>query len=153
LQDLEVRTGRTTVGRPTKWIIPTFAALELLGIEAPKGRGGVIHRAIQHAVSESARAKGYSTVVEYQLSTGAIVDVHVDREGEKVAVEIAVMAHPSRELAHIRQCLDAGYDKVVTVFADPRLLERTREALGVVFSDAELSRVQLIPISKLAGVG
>jgi hypothetical protein len=36
LQDLEVRTGKATAGRPTKWIIPTFAALERLGIETPK---------------------------------------------------------------------------------------------------------------------
>jgi hypothetical protein len=112
----------------------------------------VIHRAIQHAVSEGARAKGYSTKVEYQLATGGVVDIYLEKKGEKVAVEIAVLSHPSRELAHIRQCLDAGYDRVVSVFADPRLLERTREALGEVFTDAELSRIQLIPISKLAGL-
>jgi hypothetical protein len=43
--------------------------------------------------------------------------------------------------------------KVFTVFADPRLLERTREASTTVFSEAERSRIQLMPISKIAGVG
>jgi hypothetical protein len=128
-------------------------ALERLGIDPPKGRGGMIHRAIQHMVQEGARAKGYTTRVEYQLATGAIVDVHLEKGQEKIAVEIAVMSQPRWELAHIRECLNAGYDKVFTVFADSQLLERTREAVPVVFSETEQLRIQLLPISKLAGVG
>jgi hypothetical protein len=136
-----------------KILIPTMQAFELLGKEPPAGRGGTIHRHLQQMIAKVATAKGYTAHCEKELGTGAIVDVHLERGGEKVAVEIAVMSHPSRELAHIRQCLDAGYNKVFVVFADPQLLERTREALGVVFADAECSQIQLIPISKLAGVG
>jgi hypothetical protein len=104
-------------------------------------------------IAESATAKGYAAQCEKELGSGAIVDVHLERGGEYVAVEIAVMSHPSRELAHIRQCLDAGYTKVFVVFADPQLLARMGEALGVVFADAEISRIQLLPISTLAGIG
>jgi hypothetical protein len=50
-------------------------------------------------------------------------------------------------------CLEAGYDKVFIVFIDQRLLERTQEAITGVFSDAEQARVQLLPLSKLSGVG
>ena len=153
IQDLDIRTGKTTAGRPMKCVIPTLQAFELLGVEPPAGRGGVLHRHLQQLIAQGATAKGYTARCEKELGTGAIVDVYLEKGGERVAVEIAVMSHPSRELAHIRQCLSAGYDKVFTVFADLQLLERTREALGVVFSDAELSRIQLIPVSKLASVG
>ena len=153
IQDLEVRTGRTTAGRPTKYIIPTFAALELLKREPPTGRGGMIHRAIQHTVTENALANGYSAQCEKELSNGAIVDVHVEKGGEKLPVEIAVVSKPNRELAHIRQCLIAGYDKVFTVFVDPHLLEKTKVVATVVFSDEERAKVQLIPMNKLPGIG
>jgi hypothetical protein len=39
VEELEVRTGRTRAGRPTKVVIPTFTALELLGKEPHVGRG------------------------------------------------------------------------------------------------------------------
>jgi len=151
--DLEVRTGRITAGRPTKFIIPTFAALELVGIDPPAGRGGVIHRAIQHTICEAALQKGYIAKVEQTLPSGAILDVHVEKGGEKIAVEIAVVSKPSRELAHIRQCLQAGYDKVCTIFADPQLLEKTNESLAKEFSAEERGKVQLIPLGKLSLVG
>jgi hypothetical protein len=152
LAELEVRTGRTGAGRPTKVIIPTFTALELLGKEPPVGRGGVIHRHIQHLVAEGAAAKGFTATCEYALGNGGIVDVHVENNEElKIAVEIAVLSKPQREIAHIRQCLDASYDKVYTVFVDQRLLERTTAALGG-FSDAEREKIQLVPLNRLSAV-
>jgi hypothetical protein len=100
-------------------------------------------------IAESATAKGYAAQCEKELGSGAIVDVHLEKPGESIAVEICVQSHPSRELAHIRQCLNAGYNKVFTVFADPQLLAGTGEAVGVVFADTEQSRIQLLPISSL----
>jgi heterodisulfide reductase subunit B len=52
----------------------------------------------------------------------------------------------------MRQCLNAGYDKVFTLFADPQLLEKTNESLAE-FSTEERAKIQLIPVSKLAGIG
>jgi hypothetical protein len=64
-------------------------------------------------------------------------------------VEIAVASKSERELAHIRYCLEAGYNRVITVFIDEGLLERTREAMGGVFLVGEVSRVRLEAISKV----
>jgi hypothetical protein len=121
--------------------------------EPPQGRGSVVHRALQQAVSEGALAKGYSTNVEHRLATGAIVDVHLEKWQEKIAVEIAVLSKPQREIAHIKQCLNAGYDKIYAVFVDTRLLEKTSEALAGEFPDAERAKIQLLPVSKLTSVG
>ena len=81
------------------------------------------------------------------------MDVHLEKGQQKIAVEIAVISKPSRELAHIRQSLNAGYDKVWTVCADPLLLEKTKEAVAGEFSDTERAKVQLIPTSKLSDIG
>ena len=152
LEELEVRTGRTGAGRPTKVVIPSFTALELLGKEPPVGRGGVIHRHIQHLVEEGAAVKGFTAQCEYDLGNGGIVDVHLENGEVKIAVEIAVMSKPSREVAHIKHCLAVSYDKVFDVFVDQRLLERTQEAMQGQVSDEERGRVQLVPLSKLSAV-
>jgi hypothetical protein len=154
LVDLEVRTGRSGAGRPTKFLLPTVRAFELLGKDPPTGRGGMLHRAIQHAVQAGAIAKGYSTNVEYPLRSGAIVDVHLEKGGgEKIAVEIAVMSHPSREMAHFRQCLSAGYDKVFGLFVDEHLRARTQDAIGKEFSVDDAAKVRLLPLSHLSQLG
>jgi hypothetical protein len=149
----EVAVSREGAGRPTKFFIPTFQAFALLGVEPPTGRGGAVHRYIQHLVAAGARAKGYSIQVEKELGSGAIADVHLERDGVKIACEIAVVSTPGRELAHIKHCLRASYDLVFAIFADETLLERTQELIHQGFSGEERSKVRLLPVSKLSGVG
>ncbi len=57
-----------------------------------------------------------------------------------------------RGMAHIRRNLDAGYDRVISVFADERLLERTQSAMGGVFSDGEVAKVRLVLLGKVSGL-
>jgi hypothetical protein len=148
--EIETRLGRA--GRPTKFFIPTFAALEILGKEPPPGRGGATHRYIQHLVEEGATAKGFTAQCEKDLGNGGIVDVHLENGEVRIAVEIAVASKPSRELAHIKHCLAAGYDRVFDVFADEGMLQRTQEAMKGEFSAAELGRVRLLHLSKLSSL-
>lgn len=87
------------------------------------------------------------------LDTGAIVDVHLEKTGEKIAVEIAVLSTPEREIAHIRNCLAVGYDQVFTIFADEKLLERTAQLLGESLSEDVAGKVRLLPMSQLPHIG
>jgi hypothetical protein len=80
------------------------------------------------------------------------VDVHLENEQERIAVEIAAVSKPQREIIHIKHCLEVGYGKVFAVFVDQKLLQRTQEAIDTEVSDAERERVQLVPLSKLSGV-
>jgi hypothetical protein len=151
IAQIETRLGK--MGRWTVFFTPTFKASELLGIDPPPGRGGAVHRYIQHLIVEGATAKGYSATVEYDLGNDGIVDVHLERgdEGRRIAVEIAVVSKPQREIAHIKQCLAVGYDKVYVVFVEQRLLERTTAALAG-FSDEELRKIQLVHLRNLSQV-
>jgi hypothetical protein len=78
------------------------------------------------------------------------VDVHLEKGDYRVAVEIAIASRPSREIAHIKNCLAAGYDRVFDVFADGKMRQKTQEALAGGFSEAEQAKVQLIHLSKLS---
>jgi hypothetical protein len=148
LAEIETRLGRA--GRRTLFFIPTFTAFELLGKEPPPGRGGTIHRHIQYLIGEGATANGFTAKCEYDLGNGGIVDVHLEKGDYRVAVEIAVASRPSREIAHIKNCLAIGYEKVFDVFAEERMMQKSQEALPGHFSEAELAKIQLLHLSKLS---
>jgi hypothetical protein len=147
IEEIETRLG--TAGRRTIFFVPTFTAFELLGKEPPPGRGGAIHRHIQHLIEEGAAANGFTATCEYDLGNGGIVDVHLEKGDYRVAVEIAVASRPSREIAHIKNAIVAGYDRVFDVFVDQRLLDRTQEALLGGFSAENREKIQLLHLSKL----
>jgi hypothetical protein len=148
IAEIETRLGRA--GRRTIFYIPTFTALELLGKEPPPGRGGAIHRHIQHLIEEGATANGFIAKCEYDLGNGGIVDVHLEKGNYRIAVEIAVASRPQRELAHIKNALAVGYDRVFDVFVDQTLLERTQEALEGGISAGDREKIQLLHLSKLS---
>jgi hypothetical protein len=152
VEELEVRASSKAGGRPTKCLIPTVAALELLGKEPPAGRGGILHRHVQQVVAKGASAKGYIAKIEHPISTEAIVDVHLERGERRIAVEIAIASLPEREINHIRNCLAYSYDQVYTIFADEHLLGRTATAAQRAFSGEELGKIRLSPLRHLAQV-
>jgi hypothetical protein len=137
-------------GRRTHYFIPTFTAFELLGKEPPPGRGGAIHRHIQQLIEMGAAANGFIAKCEYDLGNGGIVDVHLEKGDYRVAVEIAVASRPSREIAHIKNALAVGYDRVFDVFVEEKMQQKTQEALEGGFSEAERAKVQLLHLSQLS---
>jgi hypothetical protein len=150
LLELELRSGATGAGRPMKCIMPSFQTFEQLGIAPPKGRGSIIHRQLQQMVAEGAGAKGYSTQKEKVLDTGAIVDVHLEKGQERIAVEIAIASWPELEIAHIKHCISFGYEKVFGIFADENLLARTAQLIEEAFSADVAGRIRLLPVSKIS---
>jgi hypothetical protein len=153
LAEVAIKTGKAGAGRPAKFVLLTFQAYTLFGIQPPAGRGGVIHRHLQQLIAEGATAKGYTAQVEKELGNGAIVDVHLEKPSEKIAVEFAVVSTPEREIRHIKECIAAGYDQVYALFADENLLARTATALTASFSEQEAEKVRLLPLSQLPHVG
>jgi hypothetical protein len=148
IAEIETRLG--TGGRRTHFFIPTFTAFELLGKEPPSGRGGAIHRHIQQLIEMGALANRFTAKSECDIGNGGIVDVHLEKGDIRIAVEIAVASRPSREIAHIKHCLAAGYEKVFDVFADERMLQKTQEALSGEVTAQERAKVQLLHLSKLS---
>jgi hypothetical protein len=152
--ELELRTGSVRGGRPARLLIPTFAAWELVGKDAPSGRGGILHRHIQQMVVDGAKAKGYSAAIEQPLENGTIVDVALTTgDGVRIAVEIALGSRADRELTHISNSLAAGFDQVYVIFYDEHLLGKTATAIHEAITGEELEKVRLLPLRHLAQVG
>jgi hypothetical protein len=78
------------------------------------------------------------------------VDVHLEKGDYRIAVEIAVASRPSREIAHIKNCLAVAYDRVFDVFVEEKMLQKTQEALEGGFSAGDREKIQLLHLSKLS---
>jgi hypothetical protein len=147
LVEVETRMGK--IGRAATFLLPTAKAIDAIPTALPTGRGGPLHRHVQRLIVAEATSKGYQATVEHELVNSGIVDVHVDRGADQVAVEIAITSDAGRELEHIRAALDAGYPKIVdVVMADSvrRILERE---LAARYAAAERERVVLVPLGEI----
>ena len=136
-------------GRLAKFLLATFEGFELLGMEPSPGRGGAIHRHVQQLIVDSARGKGWHATIEKNLGKENICDVFLEKENQRLAIEIAVTSKPGREIEHMKSALAAGCDRIITVFADERLLIRTQEAMTGALSGEETAKVQLVPLRKM----
>jgi hypothetical protein len=153
LADVALRTGRPTAGRPATYTILTFQAFQLLGIEPPTGRGGVLHRHVQSLIRDGAAAKGYAAVEEKALGNGGIVDVHLEKGQHRIAVEVAIHSTPAREIAHFKHCLSFGYNHIYGIFAEEQLLSQTATLIKQTLSAEEAGKVRLLPLSQLPSIG
>ena len=150
LVEIETRLGKR--GRLAKYLIPSMKALDLFPAPLPGGRGGPVHRHLQRFVTAEARAKGYQATPEYELPNGGIVDVHVERGADQVAVEIAMTSTATRELEHISACLEAGYAEVVSLVVSDTTRAALERDLPRSFDEAACQRVRIVPIKQVGAI-
>jgi hypothetical protein len=101
------------------------------------------HRYLQTLVKKMAEARGYTAVLEMQLSDGGgNVDVLLSREGKTIAVEICVTTDPDWEMHNIEKCIAAKYDTVVSLSGDPRQLEKIKKKCKEGILDFENKPIQ-----------
>jgi hypothetical protein len=149
----EVEIKLTKRGRPAKLLIPNASGMEAIGLRL-EGRGGPIHKALQRMILEEAKALGYRAECEYGLPNGGIVDVHLERGNERVAIEICVSDPIDNEIEHILNCLDAGYSKVYSVFLDEGIIEKAQAKLKERLQDKEnvQGKVFIVPLSEVFSI-
>ncbi|MDQ3802269.1 MAG: type IV secretion system DNA-binding domain-containing protein [Acidobacteriota bacterium] len=92
------------------------------------GRGGRQHKYLQQLVKRIAEARGYRVTVEQVVLGGAgFVDVALERGARKIACEISVTTPAEYEVNNIQKCLAAGFEPVIVISADRRVLARIEE--------------------------
>ena len=117
--------------------------------EPTPGRGGAEHKYLQELVRSWGQERGFLATVEKAVLEGAgSVDVALERQGYRLAVEIAMTTSPEHETANVRKCLDAGFDEVAVVSLKRRALSRVEEALREL-AEEERSRVFLLSPEEL----
>lgn len=101
------------------------------------GRGGAQHKGLQAAIRTWGEECGFRADLERDILGGmARVDVLLEREGLRIAVEVC-LTNTTAEVAHtVTTCLSDGLDHVVIVVPD----ESRRDAISSATKTAVLSR-------------
>ncbi len=88
------------------------------------------HRYLQMLIKRIAESRGYKAMIEEVTPDGkGRVDVSLEREGKRIAVEVSVTTEKEWEVHNTEKCLAAGYDDVIICSKDARHLLGIRKQL------------------------
>ena len=95
------------------------------------GRGGPQHKKLQSLIRKLAEDRGYTVNTEVPVLGGhGHVDVTLEKDGRRIAIEISVSARLEHEVGNLTKCLGAGFDIAVLVSSDTRLLDAAKPELA-----------------------
>lgn len=125
---------------------PTEARPSLPLSERELGKGGPKHRYLQSLVKELAEQHGFRATVEAPLQSAAgQIDVLLERDDMRIAVEVSVTTPVEYERQNVRKCLEAGYEHVALVLAKSRATQgRYRSAILSELSEDERARLTFL---------
>ena len=100
------------------------------------------HRYLQTLVKKMAESRGYKATIELPTPDGkGRVDVALERNGKKIAVEISVTTSEDWEIHNIEKCIAAGYEIVVACSTDKKVVESMKRKIQSVISEMHLSKI------------
>jgi Type IV secretion-system coupling protein DNA-binding domain len=73
------------------------------------------HQYLQKLIKKMGQERDFLSTIEKEVQDGGRVDVALEKQGTKIAVEISVTNTPDYEVQNIRKCLRSGYLPVVIV--------------------------------------
>jgi hypothetical protein len=94
------------------------------------GRGGNQHKAIQKQLKGAAELLGYRATIEFPLVNNlGSIDLLIESETERIAVEITVTTTIDHEVGNILKCFKAGFVQIVVISISRSKLELLRESI------------------------
>ncbi len=136
-------TRKGAGGRLAKSIALTDNGRQALeGLVLP-GKGGDLHKELQDKIKVQAEALGWKARVEERIEgTAEAVDVGLEKDHIKVAVEISVSTDHHNEIQNIQKCLAAGYDYVICAVSGEKTLQSLTTKGRRTFSFEERKRIR-----------
>ena len=127
-------------------VVPATPPREIEAPPAPStpGRGGPEHTYLQELVKRWGEKRGFRATIEREVPGGGRADVGLEREGKRIACEIAVTTSAEHELGNIRKCLAAEFDHAVVVSRRKRFLRELERRAEDEFSEDERTRVHFL---------
>jgi len=100
------------------------------------GRGGAQHKYLQELVRRWGESNGWRADVEESVLSGlGSVDIALRKGEQSIGCEIGINTEPEHEFENIQKCLAAGFERVLAVASNKRILGNIRrlasEALPV----------------------
>jgi len=119
---------------------PTRAAFAMFQLPPMYDNPGFIHRYLQHSVKEPMAAQGWKVSIE-KCVNGKNIDLVLERDNERVAVEIAVT--DKHEVINVRKDIfQAGFDRVVIIGKDRKTVSAVEKKISAAFGNDILSKVR-----------
>jgi len=91
------------------------------------GKGGPKHKYLQQLIKKFAQEKGYKAEIEKVLPTGEKVDISLKKDKTKIACQICLTTPESYEIENIKKCLKAGYEKIIVISTQKRILKNLKD--------------------------
>jgi hypothetical protein len=86
------------------------------------------HRYLQALIKKMAEARGFKALIEEPTPDGkGRVDVHLERNTKRIAVEICNTTEPDWEVHNIQKCYEAGYDLIVACSNEKKSLQNIQK--------------------------
>ncbi len=109
------------------------------------GRGGQQHKYLQTLIKRFGEDRGFKATIELPVLDGhGSVDVALERENVRVAVEISITTPTEHELQNLAKCLAAGFDVIVLVSTDEKGRKKMRTAVGKALDEEQVRRAHCL---------
>jgi len=109
------------------------------------GRGGEHHKYLQQLIKRWAEARGYVVTIEKSILDGlGSVDVALEKGSRLIACEVSVTTDAEHETQNIQKCLAAGFNDVLLVSSEKKVLTAVRHALVAALSTAQYRQVKFV---------
>lgn len=108
------------------------------------------HRYLQNIIKQVAEEEGYRVTVEETTSDGlGRADIHLERDGMRIACEVSVGSTGEKEVANIEKRLRAGYERVLLCSPEKSTLEKARALISERIKGPERDKVLLFEPQEL----
>jgi predicted DNA-binding transcriptional regulator AlpA len=109
------------------------------------GRGGEHHKYLQQLIKRWAEARGYAVTIEKPILDGlGSVDVSLEKGSCWIACEVSVTTDAQHEIGNVQKCLAAGFQDVILISSEKKLLTSARHALVAALSTAQYRQVKFL---------
>ncbi|MEK7857197.1 MAG: hypothetical protein AAB288_13990, partial [Acidobacteriota bacterium] len=104
------------------------------------GRGGQVHKYLQHFIKHWGEGLGFKATIEYQIPNGGNIDVLLEKEDRTIACEMNVTSPIEAEVENIEKCLAGKYSFVAMICEDSKRLGKIKKLAGERIKDLERVR-------------
>jgi len=102
------------------------------------------HRYLQSLIKKMAESRGYKALIEEGTEDGkGRVDVHLERNKKKIAVEISITTESEWEKHNIEKCLASGYDIVIACSTEKKTLDAIQQKLEETLNEEQLEKIHV----------
>jgi hypothetical protein len=127
---IEVEVPLHSRGRNSKLLVLTSQGLDAVHLPMRAGKGGALHQQLQRVIATYAEHQGWSATVEAVGTNNKAVDIGLEKEGRRIAVELCITTRAPHELQNILEDLRGGYERVVTLCVAPDAVDAIQRLIA-----------------------